>query len=524
MLLLALLVLPVAPTFAGTGPTLDVKFSGVIDVVPAAAGEPWQVAGYSLAVNEATNVRLTKGPAAAGMWADVTAQRLADNSLLATNIVVRSPEVRLRGPLSDKPEDGIGAWTVAGQTIWCTEDTSINQRSGPVEVGQWVEVHAVEEPEGTLTAVRIRGIEAAEDAVVYGAIQSFGSALWMLSSIPVAVTADTLILGEPRNGLLATAAADLTDTGLSARVFKVAWQEPKGQRQPVHLVGLIEEMPENGLIGLWQVAGQTVEVRESTLIVQVKGLAQVGARVYVIGLQSADRILATNVIVLSSPSGSGRTFNLRGNIEALPESGLRGTWTIAGLQAEVTRQTRIHGEQHVRLGAPVEAGGIQYQNGVRQMTWLRVRDMSGPGPQPTVTPGPTQVPLSVAEKDALQDAIDEEYLARDTYEFVLDKLGADVTPFNRIALSEQQHVDALSALFEEYSLTTPGDAGLAADPIFTDRAEACQIGVDAEKRDIALYDELLASDNIKHADMIQVFTNLRAASLNDHLPAFEQCN
>jgi len=526
LLLLAVLVVPIMPALADTGSAFDVKFSGVIDTVPAAAGEPWQVAGYSLAVNEETRVRLTKGPAEAGMWANVTARRLDGDSLLATDIVVRPPEVRLKGPLTDKPEDGIGAWTVAGQTVWCTEDTSMSQRSGPVEVGQWVEVHAVEEPAGTLTAVRVRGTEATQDAEVYGAIRSYSDTQWNLSSIPVAATAETLILGEPKVGLLAHAASELAETGLSARVFKVAWQEPNGRRQPVQLIGLIAALPDDpdSLLGLWTVAEQTVEVRENTQIIQVKGLVQVGARIYVVGWQMADRIVATTLIVLASPSGNGQMFSMRGTIEALPAVGLLGTWTIAGQQAQVTRQTRIHGEQFVRPGAPVEAGGLQYQDGVRLMTWLRVHDMSVPGPQPTVPPGPTQVPLSAAEEDALHEAINEEYLARDTYEFVLDKLGADVTPFVRIALSEQQHVDALAGLFEKYGLETPSDPGLTEDPIFTDRKEACQIGVDAEQHDIALYDDLLASEAVKHADMIQVFTNLRAASLNDHLPAFEQCN
>ena len=337
VLLLAMTLVPAVPALAETAAPFTVRFSGVVDVVPAAAGEPWQVAGYSLAVNAATQVRLPKGPATTGMWADVTAQRLADESLLILAISVRPPEVRLKGPLTAKPEDGIGAWTVAGQTIWCTEDTSLSQRSGPVEVGQWVEVHAVEKPAGVLTAVRVRGIEAAEDAEVYGAIQLFGDAQWVLSSIPVAATADPLILSEPLVGLLAQSAADLTDTGLSARVFKVLWQEPTGRRQPAQLTGLIQELPVARLVGLWQVAGQAVEVGENTTIFQVKGLAEVGARVHVTGWEAADRIVATSITVLAGPSGSGRLFTVQGVIEALPQSGMLGTWTINGQQGQVTR-------------------------------------------------------------------------------------------------------------------------------------------------------------------------------------------
>jgi len=118
----------------------------------------------------------------------------------------------------------------------------------------------------------------------------------------------------------------------------------------------------------------------------------VGAHVHVTGWEGDGHIVATSITVLASPSGSGNAFAVRGNIEALPQGGMLGTWTIAGQQVQVTRQTRIHGEQFVRLGAPVEAGGLQYQNGVRQLTWLRVRDMSGPGPQPTHSPQPSRTP------------------------------------------------------------------------------------------------------------------------------------
>jgi hypothetical protein len=141
-------------------------------------------------------------------------------------------------------------------------------------------------------------------------------------------------------------------------------------------------------------------------------------------------------------------------------------------------------------------------------------------PERRVTP---PAPLSDAEEAALLEAIDEEYLARDTYQAILDKLGPDVIPFSKIVLSEQQHVDTVAALFVKYGLPTPSDL-VEANPQFETKREACQIGVDAELHDIGLYDRLLASGDIEHADLIQVFTDLRAASLNNHWPAFDRCN
>jgi hypothetical protein len=47
------------------------------------------------------------------------------------------------------------------------------------------------------------------------------------------------------------------------------------------------------------------------------------------------------------------------------------------------------------------------------------------------------------------------------------------------------------------------------------------MGVDLEIADAALYDELLAKTS--NPALIRVYTRLQAASLNNHLPAFEAC-
>jgi hypothetical protein len=130
-------------------------------------------------------------------------------------------------------------------------------------------------------------------------------------------------------------------------------------------------------------------------------------------------------------------------------------------------------------------------------------------------------PLSEGEVQALTEAIEEEYGALNTYEAVLSQFGS-VLPFSRIARSEQQHVDALARLFEKYGLEVPANLGLVPAPTFASLTEACQTGVDAEIADAALYDALGAS--VDNADILQVFDNLQAASLNNHLPAFEACN
>jgi hypothetical protein len=130
-------------------------------------------------------------------------------------------------------------------------------------------------------------------------------------------------------------------------------------------------------------------------------------------------------------------------------------------------------------------------------------------------------PLDAAEVVALTEAIDEEYGALNTYQAVLSQFGS-VTPFSRIVRAEQQHVNALARLFTKYGLSVPTNPGLDPAPTFANLTTACQTGVVAEIADAKLYDTLKPS--VDNADVLQVFANLQAASLNSHLPAFDACN
>jgi hypothetical protein len=131
--------------------------------------------------------------------------------------------------------------------------------------------------------------------------------------------------------------------------------------------------------------------------------------------------------------------------------------------------------------------------------------------------------LSGAEVSALQAAIAEEYLAYNTYTAVLAQepdLGA--TPFANIVVSEQQHVSALSGLLKKYNRAVPPNPGLNSAPTWVSHKAACQTGVDVEIDDIKLYDGLFKVTT--KSDLLRVFSTLRSASLNSHLPAFDACN
>ena len=89
LVLVSILMVPAA-TAGAAGPdanaAFDVKFAGVITTAPAAAGEPWVIAGQTVKTDANTKVLLpAEEPAAAGMWADVMAKKQTDGSLLASS-------------------------------------------------------------------------------------------------------------------------------------------------------------------------------------------------------------------------------------------------------------------------------------------------------------------------------------------------------------------------------------------------------------------------------------------------------
>ena len=394
----AVAFVPALPALAQQEARFDVKFSGVIVALPAPFADApfqgeWNVAGQAVAVDANTRLHLSVGKVEAGMWADVMARRGADGGLVALQIAVLPPEVRLKGPVTAKPADpsSVGDWTIAGQIITVTEETRISERGGPVDVDCWVEVYALEQ-DGGLVALRMRGIEPMPAVEIFGAIQG-GDPAWLISSIPVAYNQETLFHGEPAAGLLAHVAADLADDGsLLALRWNVLWIEPASTRPDVSFVGIVKALPEDGLEGVWTVDEQAVVVDANTDINQMKGLVAVGARVHVLGWRDGDQVLAMRITVLASPDAPGQYRYIRGLIEALPARGLLGEWTVNGYKFQVTRRTRLVNPEAAQIGAFAEAALTRLRDGSVVAAWVRVRAAPGPGPRPSRTPGPGPQP------------------------------------------------------------------------------------------------------------------------------------
>jgi len=122
----------------------------------------------------------------------------------------------------------------------------------------------------------------------------------------------------------------------------------------------------------------------------------------------------------------------------------------------------------------------------------------------------------------LGEALQEEYKAHYLYASVLEDY-AGAMPFEAIAESELRHVEALQMLFTRRQIAPPPSVWTTEsfDPLAPIQA-ACAAGVAAEIADAAFYDKYLPRTDLPQ-DVRNVFTNLKAASLDNHLPAFERC-
>lgn len=129
--------------------------------------------------------------------------------------------------------------------------------------------------------------------------------------------------------------------------------------------------------------------------------------------------------------------------------------------------------------------------------------------------------LPAAMIEAMEDGIADEYHAAATYKAVIAQFGA-VRPFTNILRAETQHAAAWAFLFDRYGLETPVAPAALEVPEFTDRSEACAAAAQAERDNMALYDQMLATVKA-YPDITQVVTSLRDASMQNHLPAFARC-
>ena len=134
------------------------------------------------------------------------------------------------------------------------------------------------------------------------------------------------------------------------------------------------------------------------------------------------------------------------------------------------------------------------------------------------------VPLGVTEAalaPAITAALVQEHVAEVTYANVIARLGR-ISPFTNVLTSEQEHIATLEQLARIYAIALP-TGPFTGEAAPSTRVEACRLGVTVEQTVISLYDRLLPTVSA-YANVTRAFNNLRTASKDSHLPAFQHCS
>lgn len=120
--------------------------------------------------------------------------------------------------------------------------------------------------------------------------------------------------------------------------------------------------------------------------------------------------------------------------------------------------------------------------------------------------------------EMLTYAIQDEYMAQAEYDAIMDQYGVQ-RPFSNIIRAEAYHIELLQPLFETYDVALPVNDSASKTIVPETLEEAYAVGVDAEVKNIAMYESFLKED--LPADVEAVFTDLMEAS-EKHLTSFER--
>lgn len=132
-----------------------------------------------------------------------------------------------------------------------------------------------------------------------------------------------------------------------------------------------------------------------------------------------------------------------------------------------------------------------------------------------------QLGSNLSEEEIILAALmgpDGEYAALASYQAVLDEFG-QVEPYATILEAESRHANALIRQLERLGVEVPENPYLGFIEAPADLQTAAEAWAEGEILNVALYDYLLTQTD--NSQLTKVLNNLRSASLNSHLPAFE---
>ncbi|MBL9119003.1 MAG: DUF2202 domain-containing protein [Phycisphaerae bacterium] len=138
---------------------------------------------------------------------------------------------------------------------------------------------------------------------------------------------------------------------------------------------------------------------------------------------------------------------------------------------------------------------------------------------PCALPPGERTTLDSDTEAALRAALQDERNAQAFYTNVMARHG-QVRPFVNIVRAEGRHESMVLGVMERHGVADPKLAPGPLPAVPATFAECAALAAQLERDNIALYDRLIPT--VKEPDVRTVFERLRAASLQNHLPAFER--
>lgn len=390
-----------APAFSMDG-LAEIK--GTVTAGPASGliGD-WTIAGKAVRTDASTVFDQEEGPMAIGATVEVKGTP-GDSFLLAAKVEVQASgggqgdtpapgsdppmggQVEFKGPVQAMPPSGfVGDWTIGGKAVTTTASTVFDQSDGPLVMGAIVEVKGTQSAPGAPIAATKLDVQSAagggdgtddenegDDGELTGPIQALPDGTfigtWMVGGQKVIVLTTTR-LDQEHGGFVLGAIVEVDGTpgpdGLVASKIetKSSTKPAEPEDDGLEIKGLVEALPDGGLVGTWKVAGRDVVVTADTELEH--GPFAIGTPVEVKGFPlDGGGVQATKIEGQDGNGADAPALEFFGTIEALPPSGLVGQWTVSGKLVGVTDATKLDaGDGPFVVGATVKVEGWPQADG-----------------------------------------------------------------------------------------------------------------------------------------------------------------
>lgn len=231
----------------------------------------------------------------------------ADNSTATAAQAQAGAAVQFTGNVTATPgsSNWQGAWQIGGHTVYVSPSTIVDQQHGTLGQGAQVEVEGWSRPDGSVDAGWIH--------VLSGAPAGTPAPNFSGSNVTPAASSGATATPAPGNGATATPAPanaqgeepenkDQQEESENNDNSQAANQN-NGRR--VVFRGIVESLPDSGLVGTWRVSGRDVHVAAGTRIRQQQWPLVQGALVQIIGWQQPDGSIDAASIDTKNPRSAG---------------------------------------------------------------------------------------------------------------------------------------------------------------------------------------------------------------------------